>query len=214
MKNLCVRALAVIAGVFIIGVSVGLFKLVELGADSYTVMNTAISTYIGMQFGTLQLLINIGIMVFVILFKREFIGFGTIICMVFVGYTADFLMWLLADFRHVFTYGAVRFPVLLISMMLLGAGVALYVSADMGMSPYDSLAYIIESLTKGKVSSQAGRISVDILTLTIGFFFGIQTGIQWKIIGIGTVLLAFATGPLIQFFRTHWTDKLLAGYHR
>lgn len=43
-------------------------------------------------------------------------------------------------------------------------------------------------------------------------FTAMNTGIQWKIIGIGTGILAFCTGPLIQFFRVHWSDKMLKRY--
>lgn len=210
MKSICVRMLVVMLGVFICGVSVGLFKLVELGADPYTVMNTAISTYIGIQYGTFQLLVNIGLFVLVIFFKREFIGFGTIFCMVFLGYTADFVMWITKDVQEVFTQGALRFLILAASIILLGIGAAFYAAANMGMSPYDCLGFIIEEQTKGRISFQVGRILTDILSICIGFPFAVLTGIQWKIIGIGTILLAFATGPLIRFFRVRF-DKLLAG---
>ena len=210
VKGICVRTLVVMLGVIICGVSVGLFKLVELGADPYTVMNTAISACIGMQFGTLQLLVNIGLFVLVIAFKREFIGFGTIFCMVFLGYTADFVMWLTRDIQEVFTEGMLRFPVLAVSVVLLGLGAAPYASANMGMSPYDCLAYIMEEQTKGKISFQSGRIITDVFSVCAGFLFALMTGIQWKIIGIGTILLAVATGPLIRFFRVRF-DKLLAG---
>ena len=84
----------------------------------------------------------------------------------------------------------------------------------MGMSPYDAVGYIIEMLTKGKVSFRAARITSDIVCVSIGFATGLQTGIQWKIIGIGTVVSAFCTGPLIQFFRVHWSDPWLAPYQK
>ena len=118
VKGICVRTLVVMLGVIICGVSVGLFKLVELGADPYTVMNTAISACIGMQFGTLQLLVNIGLFVLVIAFKREFIGFGTIFCMVFLGYTAEFGMWLTRDIQEVFNQVYLRFPVQAVYLVL------------------------------------------------------------------------------------------------
>ena len=91
-KNLSaclIRGLAVVIGIFMVGIAVGLFKIAAMGADPFTAMNTGISSRIGMQFGTLQLIVNAIVLVFVFLFKRQFIGFGTIFNMVFVGYTAD-----------------------------------------------------------------------------------------------------------------------------
>lgn len=185
-----------------------------MGADPFTAMNTGISGMIGMQFGTLQLIVNALILVLVFAFKRQFIGFGTIFNMVFVGYTADFIMWLLAKFQITFGTWPVRILLLIFAALLICIGDALYISADMGMSPYDAAGYIVETLTGKKISFRIARIILDIVCVGIGFVTGMQVGIEWKIIGIGTVILAFCTGPLIQFFRVHWSDKLLAPYKK
>lgn len=208
-KSYVIRALAVIVGIFMVGIAVGLFKLAEVGADPFTAMNSGLSGMTGIQFGTLQLGVNAIFLVLVFLFKKQFIGFGTIFNMVFVGYTADFLMWLLGKLGITFSGLPVRLGVLAVAALLLCAGDALYISADMGMSPYDASGYVLEAVTHGKLQFRFARIISDIVCLCIAFLSGMQVGIQWKIIGIGTVLLTFCTGPLIQFFRTHWSDPLL-----
>ena len=78
------------------------------------------------------------------------------------------------------------------------------------MLPTYSLGVRMETLTKGPVQFRVARIILDAVCVGIAFFTGSQAGIQWKIIGIGTILLTFCTGPLIQFFRVHWSDPLLA----
>ena len=209
-----VRGLSVVIGIFMVGIAVGFFKMIALGADPFTSMNTGISSLLGMQFGTLQLIVNAVILVLVFLFKKQFIGFGTIFNMVFVGYTADFLMWLLAKWQIGFASWPARIAVLAAAVILICAGDALYISADMGMSPYDAAGYVVEILTKGKLQFRVARIILDIICVLAGFVTGMQTGIQWKIIGIGTVISAFCTGPLIQFFRVQWSDKLLAPFRK
>lgn len=209
-KHTLIRALAVVAGIFMVGIAVGLFKLAEMGADPFTAMNTGISAVLGMRFGTLQLLVNAGILVLIFLFKRQFIGFGTIFNMVFVGYTADFVMWLMAKLGIPFAGIPVRIAVLAVAALLICVGDALYISANMGMSPYDAAGYVVESLTRGTVPFRIARILLDAICVGLAFLTGSQAGIQWKIIGIGTILLTFCTGPLIQFFRIHWSDPLLA----
>lgn len=203
------RGLAVVVGIFFVGIAVGLFKMVAMGADPFTAMNTGISAFISMQFGTLQLIVNALLLLLVFLFRKQFIGFGTIFNMVFVGYTADFLMWLLGRWQISFDTVFVRLVVMAFAVLLICVGDALYISADMGMSPYDAVGYIIEMLTKERIQFRAARIVSDIVCVSIGFLTGMQTGIQWQIVGIGTVISAFCTGPLIQFFRIHWSDKLL-----
>ena len=209
-KHYLIRALAVVVGIFMVGIAVGLFKLAEMGADPFTAMNTGISSVLNMQFGTLQLFVNAGILVLIFLFKRQFIGFGTIFNMVFVGYTADFVMWLVAKLGITFAGIPVRIAVLAVAALLICVGDALYISADMGMAPYDAAGYVVETLTKGTVQFRVARIILDTSCVGIAFFTGTQAGILRKIIGIGTILLTFCTGPLIQFFRIHWSDPLLA----
>lgn len=209
-KHSLLRALTVMAGILMVGAAVGLFKLAEMGADPFTAMNTGISSVLQLQFGTLQLLVNAGILLLILLFKRQFIGFGTIFNMVFVGYTADLLIWLMAKPGIRFASIPVRGAVLAAAALLICVGDALYISADMGMSPYDAAGYVVEALTKGRVPFRAARIMLDAVCVGIAFFTGCRAGIQWKIIGIGTILLTFCTGPLIQFFRVHWSDPLLA----
>ncbi len=210
VKNYFVRGLSVVIGIFMVGIAVGFFKMAALGADPFTAMNTGISGWIGMQFGTLQLIVNGLVLMLVFLYKKQFIGFGTIFNMIFVGYTADFVMRLLNTWSISFDTMAVRAAVLAAAVLLICIGDALYISADMGMSPYDAVGYIVETLTKGRLQFRAARIFCDVICVSIGFLTGLQTGIQWQIVGIGTVISAFCTGPLIQFFRVHWSDKLLA----
>ncbi len=209
IKAYLMRGLAVVIGIFMVGTAVGLFKIAAVGADPFTAMNTGISSFIGMQFGTLQLIVNACILFFIFIFKRQFIGFGTIFNMVFVGYTADFLMWILEKWQITFETWPVRIMMLAAAVFLICIGDALYISADMGMSPYDAAGYIVELLTKGNVQFRTARIVLDLICVAVGFAAGLQTDIQWKIIGMGTLILAFGTGPLIQFFRIHWSDKLL-----
>lgn len=209
-KIYLLRVLAVITGIFMVGIAVGLFKLAEMGADPFTALNTGISSVVKIQFGTLQLLVNGGILVLIFLFKRQFVGFGTIFNMIFVGYTADFVMWLVGRLGIVFATIPARTAVLAAAALLICAGDALYISADMGMSPYDAAGYVVEALAKGVIPFRIARIILDALCVSAAFVTGMQTGIQWKIIGVGTVLLTFCTGPLIQFFRIHWSDPLLA----
>lgn len=207
-KNYLIRGAAVVAGILMVGIAVGLFKLAEMGADPFTAMNSGISAALHMQFGTLQLLVNAGLLVIVFLFKRQFIGFGTIFNMVFVGYTADFLMWLVARLGVSFAALPVRIAALAIAALLICVGDALYISADMGMSPYDATGYVVEALTG--LQFRTARIILDAVCVAAAFLTGIQAGIQWKIIGIGTILLTFCTGPLVQLFRVRWSDPLLA----
>jgi len=81
-------------------------------------------------------------------------------------------------------------------------GVALYMTADMGVAPYDAVAIIIEKVTKGKIPFHIARVSSDITVVMIGVLFCIiGKNSVWSIVGIGTIINACCNGPMIQFFK-------------
>ena len=77
-----------------ISICVGCYRLSAFGVDAFTCMNLGISGFLGMSFGTWQLIMNGCILIVVFLTVRKCIGAGTIVNMVFVGYGADFICWL------------------------------------------------------------------------------------------------------------------------
>lgn len=75
-----------------------------------------------------------------------------------------------------------------------------YISADLGMSPYDALGFIIEKQSGGFPFKWA-RVVTDVACVVTAFFVAGESGSQWELIGIGTVIMAFGTGPLLAFFK-------------
>ena len=61
------------------------------GVDAFSCMNLGVSGFLRMSFGTWQLLINAVLLLVVWFTIRHCIGPGTVVNMVCVGYTADFL---------------------------------------------------------------------------------------------------------------------------
>ena len=80
-----------VAGILLIGISVGLLRLAAFGVDPFSCMNMGISGFLGMSFGNWQLIANILLLIVVFFTARSFIGLGTVVNMVFVGYIADFV---------------------------------------------------------------------------------------------------------------------------
>ena len=196
------RAAFMLLGILLIGICVTCYRLSEFGVDPFSGMNLGISGFIGWSFGNWQLVANILILVVVFFAVRHLIGPGTVINMVGVGYTADFLCWVVLDVLKVEMTLPLRILALCLGTLFASLGVALYMIADMGLSPYDSVALIIEKLTKGKVPFQFARVASDITVIVIGVAFCLAADNNvWLIVGIGTIANALLNGPLIQFFR-------------
>ena len=92
-KNFGLRLTAVTLAVIVMGFSLSLLVLVDLGTDPCTSMNLAISEKLGMGIGNWQALLNTVIFIFVIFLGRENIGFGTLANMFLVGYSLQFFSW-------------------------------------------------------------------------------------------------------------------------
>ena len=122
--------------------------------------------------------------------------------MVFVGYTADFFCWIITDCMKITLGIGFRMVCLCIGMLCASLGAAMYMMADLGIAPYDSVAYIIQKATKEKVSFRMGRVLSDVTVMVVGIVACLASGENvWLIVGIGTILNSLLNGPLIQFFK-------------
>lgn len=209
-NNFAKRFIMMLTGILFIGVCVGSFRLSAFGVDAFTCMNLGISGFLHMSFGTWQLMMNTVILIVIFFTVRRYIGLGTIVNMVCVGYLADFICWLFQDILKVEMTLPLRIIALFIGMFFAGMGVALYIVADMGVAPYDAVGIIIEELTHNRLKYDKARVISDVTVVIVGVVFCLMSGGKLGlIIGIGTVCNALFNGPLIQFFKTHVTEKMI-----
>lgn len=206
------RCVMMITGILFIGICVGAFRLSAFGVDAFTCMNLGISGFIHMSFGNWQLIMNGAILVLVFFTIRHCIGAGTIVNMVGVGYMADFICWLFQEALKVEMVLPLRIGALVIGCLFAGLGVSLYMVAEMGIAPYDSVALIIEKWTQGKIPFQYARVVSDVTVVIIGVVFCLLSGGELRlIIGIGTICNALFNGPLIQFCKVHVALPIMEG---
>ncbi len=77
----------------------------------------------------------------------------------------------------------------------------MYQQSDVGVALYDSLALILDRRLP-KLSYFWCRMLTDGVCALVCFLFG-------GIIGLGTVATVFGLGPIIHFFDSHLTKKIL-----
>lgn len=197
------RFVYMIVGILFIGVGVAAFRMAVFGVDPFTCMNLGISKFIGMSFGNWQLIANLFLLVIVFFTVRNYIGIGTIVNMVGVGYIADFICWLLEKQISLSMGIPLRVGSLIIALLFLSWGAAMYMTADLGIAPYDAVAFIIEKVSVGKIPFGIGRIISDVTVMVIGVIFcKLSQNSIWTVVGIGTIINAAINGLLIQSFRS------------
>ena len=88
----------------------------------------------------------------------------------------------------------------------------IFITADLGVSTYDAIALII-SYTWEKGEFRIIRIISDFICVFIGFLLFVLKGASFSeivaTIGIGTIITAFFTGPLIEYFNSTFSKPLL-----
>ncbi|MBP5465475.1 MAG: hypothetical protein J6Y13_09930 [Treponema sp.] len=200
-----------LAGVIICAVSVGIFKLAALGVDPFQSLMSGLDALIPIEFGTLYVIVNAVLLLFSLIADRSRIGIATFINLFLLGY--------ITQFSYAFLQGIlpdpslpVRIACLVIGIVIICFGSALYMTADLGVSTYDAVAIVMSSKWHwGKFKYI--RIITDLVCVAAGCTLFVLAGNALgkipTIAGAGTIITAFFMGPLIDFFNVKIARPLL-----
>lgn len=186
-----IRLFLTIVGVIVQGFGLSWLIRLNLGTDPFTHFVLGCELHLPLSFGTCQLLVNGVMILYVILFKRQMIGFGTIANMVFLGYIIDFFSWIWDGIlpAGLFETRWLAYLVLIPAFACLIIGAATYMSAGLGAAPYDGIPFIAaEQLHK---PFKFVRMLWDICFMIIGIVLGGGFGVV-------TLAVAFFAGPIIN----------------
>lgn len=196
------RILGMLVGNLLLGIAIGVLRIAELGTDPFATMNLGVSSTIGLTFGFYSVIFNLLLFIFLFINSRELIGFGTFINMFLLGYTADIIVYGYETLAfNGFDLG-VRFILVFVGVFISSVGLSLYVTANLGVSPYDALPLILQELTNNRMPFGIARLIVDATAVVIGFLFG-------AVVGWGTLIVAVSLGPLVSVFNKYWFEPIL-----
>ena len=200
-RHLVKRTVAMLAAVIVMGAGVGFFMLAAMGSDPFSTLNLGVSSRLHLSFGAWQAIFNILLLAVVLATNRSKLGLGTIGNMFLVGFAADITGGLRSQ---VITASALGIPAR-VGMTLLGVsmqliGCSFYVTCGLGMAPYDCVSYIVPERTK--IPFRWWRIAIDVVCVGVGFACEAS-------VGIGTLLMAFGTGPILPLLNRYVSEPLL-----
>lgn len=205
-------------GVVICAISVGIFKIAALGVDPFQAFMAGLDdlvpthyvTMFGKEFdlfgfGTLYVIVNAIMFIFMLVFDKHYIGIATFINLFLLGYITQFTYESLQKVIVDPSMG-VRILCLVVGIVIICFGSAFYMTADLGVSTYDAVALIMANKWKlGKFKFI--RIATDLVCVIVGSGLFLMAGGKWgqvyTIAGAGTIVTAFFMGPLIDFFNNH-----------
>lgn len=195
------HVLVMCIGNIFIGMGIAIFKLSGLGNDPFSGMVMALSDYTGIVYAQFVILTNLVLFAIEFVFGKKFIGFGTIVNALLMGYIATFFYNIFTDAFGIPAEMLQRIVIMCIGVVIISFGLSMYQMPNEGVAPFDSLSLIMAERWK-KIPYFWCRISNDAICAIICYAFG-------GIVGLGTLVGAFGLGPVIQFFNGCFTSKVL-----
>lgn len=166
-----------------------------VGTGPWDVLHIGLFKQFGLSIGTWSILTGLFIILATSLYLREWPRIGTWLNMLLVGTFIDLFNWLLPE-TDVFVGEFVYF---FAGFVVLSVGCGLYISAELGAGPRDSVMMIIVEKFGGSV--RMARTILEVIAAAAGWLLGGP-------VGLGTVILALGTGYLIQPSLHYFRRKL------
>ena len=89
------KLVMMLISVCVMGMCVSLLVMTSFGPDPCSAMNYGVADLVGLSFGTYQATLNVVLFIFVFFCDRSLLGPGSFGNMILVGYSADFMTWLM-----------------------------------------------------------------------------------------------------------------------
>ena len=197
LREMAVRVVLLLIGLWIAHLGVTLFLQTNLGSDPFNVFVQGLFRAIpwpewaGMTHGRVHLLVSLLIMVVLLVVDRSYVGIGTVLCMALGGPIIDVYTLWLSPFLNETLPLAVRVPMLAVGCVILAFGMTIVIRSQAGTGPNDLVAVVLSDKS-GKPFGPV-RIGVDLTFALVGFALG-------GVVGIGTIICAFLVGPAAQLF--------------
>jgi uncharacterized membrane protein YczE len=177
-------------GFALYGLSIALSLQANLGTNTWSVFEKALSDLSGLTVGTMTVIVAFFVLVFVLLLKEQ-VGWGTLGNILSIGPWLDLFLYIIPPLKDNFL---LQLLMLLAAVFTQGIASAVYIGVNAGAGPRDSLMLAIHRTTK--LSLRMARGAVEIIVFIIGWLLGGPAG-------IGTLIFAVLIGPAVQ-----WAFKL------
>ena len=168
----------------------------NFGVDPLSVLEEGLAQKLHTNFGNAAILVMLVMLVAGALVDRKGIGFGTLYSVAVLGPFVTVAQGLLRDVPPPTALWA-RILTLLLGFLMLCVGSSLVVGVRFGYHVRDIVLFYLEE--RLGIPYRWWRIGTDCLCALVGYLLGGP-------IGVGTILCALGSGPMITVF-VYWYDK-------
>ena len=173
----------VFSGTSLIGIGISLNNLANLGLGPWGVFHDGLSKTLGISYGRTIIITGVAVMLLWIPLKQK-PGIGTIIDIFLVGIVADLIILNFKLSDSIF----LSLALITFGIILIGAGTAIYVGADLGAGPRDGVMVGLETIGF-KIGT--ARNLIELFAFLTGWLLG-------GLVGYVTILFVIGIGPVVQ----------------
>ena len=186
--GLTARVVALLCGLVLFGTGIVCMLESKLGLAPWDVLHQGLAKHSPLSFGEASVVVSLLIVV-VAWFLRAPIGLGTVANALVVGATIELLTLLAPVTQLAHEPLAVRIALLAGGLVLIGIGSGLYLGAQLGAGPRDSLMVVGAERTPLRIG--VVRALLELAALAAGIALG-------GTVGVGTVAFALLIGPSVE----------------
>ena len=173
----------VFSGTSLIGIGISLNYLANLGLGPWGVFHDGLSKTLGISYGRTIIITGVAVMLLWIPLKQK-PGLGTIVDIFLVGIVADLIILNFELSDNIF----LSLTLIAFGIILIGAGTAIYVGADLGAGPRDGVMVGLETLG---LKIGTARNLIELFAFLTGWLLG-------GLVGYVTILFVIGIGPVVQ----------------
>ena len=173
----------VFSGTSLIGIGISLNYLANLGLGPWGVFHDGLSKTLGISYGRTIIITGVAVMLLWIPLKQK-PGLGTIVDIFLVGIVADLIILNFELSDSIF----LSLTLIAFGIILIGAGTAIYVGADLGVGPRDGVMVGLETIG---LKIGTARNLIELFAFLTGWLLG-------GLVGYVTILFVIGIGPVVQ----------------
>jgi len=198
---LTLRFVQLFVGLFLYGASTALQVRAVVGVSSWTVLTQGLENVVPWSFGVITV-VSSGVILLLWIPLRQKPGIGTLLNALAIGPSADLVLWLVPEPSGV----VARIGLFAAGLVLLAVATAFYIGAGFGTGARDGLMVGLHQRLGWPI--WLARTLVEVTVVIVGWILGGD-------VGAGTVIAAFAIGPMVQplmpyFRRFPWSPERTA----
>ncbi|APH06344.1 YczE/YyaS/YitT family protein [Bacillus weihaiensis] len=177
-------------GLILIGLGVVLTIKADLGAGAWDALNVGLSITIGFTVGSWVIIVGI-ILIFVnALIQHAKPKFLALMTLFLIGFSVDF--WMIFVLRNIeFNTLGPQILALVGGILLIAFGVSLYLQSTFPANPIDQLMLSLHE--RFHMNLMVAKTITELFALLLAFLLSGP-------IGVGTIIITFLIGPIIQLF--------------